>query len=117
MPITVAITAEVTARISVFFSAVIVVLEENSSLYHFRENPVNTEVLFASLKEKNTMTRSGAYRRKYISPIKIFPTDFFTISPSYTIRLSLSLPANFFIRAMLMRIRIIRTSESAAPRL
>ena len=48
----------------VFFNAVMVVLDENSSRYHFRENPVNTEVLFASLKEKNTMTSRGAYRRK-----------------------------------------------------
>ena len=39
-------------------------LIENSSRYHFSEKPVNTDVLFASLKEKNTMTSRGAYRRK-----------------------------------------------------
>jgi hypothetical protein len=46
----------------VFRRAVIVLLDENSSAYHFSENPVKTVVLFASLNEKNTITRRGAYR-------------------------------------------------------
>ena len=60
VPSTVAITAESTARIRVFLTAVTVSLDENSSRYQRRENPENTDVLLDSLKEKNTITRSGA---------------------------------------------------------
>ena len=60
MPITVATTADAVAKISVFSSAFMVSREANSSPYHFSEKPVNTDVLRPSLKEKNTITRSGA---------------------------------------------------------
>ena len=51
VPITVAVIAEVTARMSVFVKAFIVALSLKSSTYHFVENPCITLVLFVPLNE------------------------------------------------------------------
>jgi hypothetical protein len=59
VPITVAITDEHAASISVLRSAVKVAGEENSSAYHLNEKPVKVPVLFDALNEKNTSTSIG----------------------------------------------------------
>jgi hypothetical protein len=60
VPITVDISEESTARISVFISAVLAVSSKNSSLYHLSENPLKTARLCPSLNEKNIMITIGA---------------------------------------------------------
>ena len=59
---TVAMTAVLTARISVFLSAVNVSGLLNSSLYQYSENPSNAPVLLVLLKENSISTRMGMYR-------------------------------------------------------
>lgn len=60
VPITVAVTAELTARISVLRSASKTSLLRKSSRYQYRENPAKTPVLAVLLKENSIRTIMGA---------------------------------------------------------
>jgi hypothetical protein len=62
VPITVEISADKIARISVFFSASSVAESLKSSLYHLNEKPSKVLVLFDELKEYKISTAIGRYR-------------------------------------------------------
>ena len=62
VPISVAVTAELTAKIKVFFKAANVSALRNSSSYQYSEKPVKTPVLLVLLKENSIRTRMGTYK-------------------------------------------------------
>ena len=69
VPMTVAMSEALTARISVLRTAFSVSPSRNSSRYHLREKPENTERLLASLKENTSRMAMGAKRKKKISTV------------------------------------------------
>jgi hypothetical protein len=66
---TVAMQAAHIATIRVFFTAWRVSASRNSSTYHFREKPENTDRLRASLKENTSSMAMGANRKMKISAV------------------------------------------------
>jgi len=79
VPITVETAVAEAARSSVFFTDSRVLRSANSSSYHLRENPENTERLLPSLKEKISSTTMGAKRKTKIMPLYIFDDSFMLI--------------------------------------
>jgi hypothetical protein len=66
---TVAMQAALVATMRVFFTAWRVSESRNSSPYHFREKPENTDRLRASLKENTSKMAMGANRNTKISAV------------------------------------------------
>ena len=62
VPIAVETSDAITARMSVFLSALSVSASRNSSWYHLNEKPENTDRLFASLNENTSRIAIGANR-------------------------------------------------------
>ena len=70
VPATVAMAAERMDTSRVVWRASSTYLSWNSSAYHWREKPPQTELLWEALKEKATSTRMGAYRKAKKTRIK-----------------------------------------------
>ena len=69
VPMTVEMSAALTARISVFFTAPRVSESRKSSSYQCSEKPEKTDRLLASLKEKTSRIAIGAKRKSMTSPV------------------------------------------------